>query len=160
MAGVYAFLHRGFGLAFNPQGCDPLLDPCYCFAVFHCRPPDWTYYLVTLAAIGLPSVLMLALFYRSTAFFDLPNSLALPVTLALGLGTLVLPYSLILNNHLPSGVSLMVALYTLLYTRDIYAFRGWRLLVAGFATASAFSFDLAAFPFLPVFAGYTLSSTC
>ncbi len=155
-AGVYAILRRGFGLTLDPRGCDPLSEPCYCFAVLRCRPPDWAYYLVTLAVIGLPSALMLALFYRSTAFFDLPNSLALPATLVLGLGTLVLPYSLVLNNHLPSGVSLMIALYALIRARGARSAPARWLLVAGFAAALALNFDLAASPFLPILAVYAL----
>lgn len=155
-AGVYVVLHRGFGLSLDPQGCDPLSDRCYCFALLRCRPPDWAYYLVTLAVIGLPSALMLALFYRSTAFFDLSNSLALPVTLVLGFGTLVLPYSLVLNNHLPPGVCLMIALYALIRARVAGAAPVRWLLLAGLSAALALNLDLVAAPFLLVFTGYAL----
>lgn len=85
-SGVYAVLHRGFHLSLDPWGCDPDTSSCYCFALLCPQPPDWAYYLLTLTLVGLPSALMLALFYRSTALHSLPNPLALLLTGILGLG--------------------------------------------------------------------------
>ena len=156
-AGVYTVLHRGFHLSFDSTGwCDPVASPCYCFALLCPQPPDWAYYLLTLALIGLPSALMLALFYRSTAFLDVPNPLALLVTAALGLGTLVFPYSLVFNNQIPAAASVMVGFYALLRSKTCNSSSAGWLLVAGFATALAFTFDLLAVPFLVFFLGVTL----
>ena len=151
-AGVYAALHRVFHISLEPTFCDPLSSPCYCFALLCHQPPNWAYYLLTLAVVGLPSALMLAVFYKSTAFHDLPNPLALLVTGALGLGTLVFPYSLVFNNHLPTAAGLVVGLYALLRARISHSATGW-LMVAGFATALAFTFDLLVVPFLVFFLG-------
>jgi len=86
-AGVYAILHHGFHLSFDAiTRCDPVSSPCSCFALLCSQPPDWAYVLVTLTLVGLPSALMLALFYRSTTFYGLSNSLALPLTGALDWG--------------------------------------------------------------------------
>jgi len=156
-AGVYTVLYRGFHISFDFTGwCDPVASPCSCFALLCPQPPDWAYYLLTLVLIGLPSALMLALFYRSTAFLDLPNPLALLVTGVLGLGTLVFPYSLVFNNQIPAAASVMVGFYALLRSKTCNSSStGW-LLVAGFATALAFTFDLLAVPFLVFFFGVTL----
>jgi hypothetical protein len=124
-------------------------------ALFCPQPPDWAYYLLTLALVGLPSALMLALFYRSTAFHDLPNPLALLLTFVLGLGTLVFPYSLVFNNHIPTAACLMVGFYALLRSGTEGSSPTRWLAVAGFATGLAFTFDLVAAPFLAVFLGHS-----
>ncbi|MBL7064383.1 MAG: hypothetical protein ISS49_09310 [Anaerolineae bacterium] len=155
-AGVYAVLHRGLHLSFDPSVCDPVASPCYCFALLCPQSPDWAYYLLTLTLVGLPSALMLALFYRITAFHDISNPLALLVTGVLGLGTLIFPYSLAFNNHVPTATCLMIGFYALLRAKIDAASRTRFLLVAGFATALAFTFDLVAVPFLVFFLGYAL----
>lgn len=78
------------------------------------------------------------------------------MTGALGLGTLVFPYSLVFNNHLPTAASLLLGFYALLRARagDPSAAR-W-LMLAGFATALAFTFDLLVVPFLALFLGIAL----
>jgi hypothetical protein len=156
-AGVYAVLHHGLGISFDFSGwCDPVSSPCACFALLCPQAPDWAYYVVTLVLIGLPSVLMLALFYRSTAFFDLPNALALPLTGALGLGTMVFPYSLVFNNHIPTGAALMLGFYALLQARTGKGAPERWLVTAGLATALAFTFDLLVAPFLAAFLAVAL----
>lgn len=155
-SGVYAVLHRGFHLSLDPWGCDPDTSPCYCFALLCPQPPDWAYYLLTLALVGLPSALMLALFYRSTALHSLSNTLALLLTGILGLGTLIFPYSLVFANHVPAAACLMAGLYALIRSNaDGPPARRW-LLVAGFATALAFTLDLGTGPFLVFFLGDAL----
>jgi len=155
-AGVYAVLHHTFRLSLDPTGCDPDASPCYCFALLCSGPPDWAYYLLTLTLVGLPSALMLALFYRSTALHGLSNPPALLLTGVLGLGTLILPYSLVFANHVPAAACLMTGLYALLRSRaDGPSSRRW-LLVAGFATALAFTLDLGTAPFLASFLGCAL----
>jgi len=156
-AGVYAVLHRGFSLSLSPQECNPTTSPCHCIALMCPQSsPDWAYYLLTVILIGFPSALMLALFYRSTAFFDLSNPLALLLTVVLGLGTAVWPYSLTLNNHVPAAACLLSALYALIRSKadGVLSYR-W-LLVAGFATALAFALDPGTSPFLILFSGYVL----
>jgi hypothetical protein len=156
-AGVYTVLHRGLHVSLDGSAyCDPVSSPCHCFALVCAQQPDWAYYAITLALISLPSALMLVLFYRSTAFFGLSNTLALPLTGVLGLGTMVLPYSLVLNNHIPTAASLMLGFYALLCAKvGKGSIERW-LAVAGFATALAFTFDLLVVPFLVCTAGCAL----
>ncbi len=155
-AGVYAVLHRGLGLSLNPQECDPITSPCHCMALWCPQPADWAYYLLTLILVGIPSALMLALFYRSTAIHGVSNPGALALTGVLGLGTAVLPYSLVLSNHVPAAACLLAALYALVYSRvDDTLSRRW-LFVAGFATTLAFTLDPGTSPFLVFFPAYVL----
>lgn len=155
-SGVYVVLHRGFHLSLSPGGCDPDTSPCYCFALISPQPPDWAYYLLTLTLVGLPSALMLALFYRSITLHDPSNSLALLLTGVLGLGTLVLPYSLVFANHVPAAACLMAGLYALLRSRPGSPSSPRWLFVAGFAMALAFTLDLSTGPFLITFLGYAI----
>ncbi len=151
-SGVYAVLHHGLGLTFDATECDPKAVTCYCFA-FQCpRPFDFAYYLITLLLVGLPSALMLALFYRSTAFLELSNGWALLLTGVLGLGTLMLPYSLVLNNHVPTAVCLFVGLYALIRARSSPVSARW-LALAGFITSLGVSFEFNVAPFLIMMLG-------
>jgi hypothetical protein len=152
-SGVYAVLHRGFGLSFDTQDCDPRAVTCYCFA-FQCpRPFDGAFYWITLIMVGVPSALMLALFYRGAVLQGLSNLPALLLTGVLGLGTLVLPYSLVFANHVPAGCCLIVGLYALL--RAHKGSDRW-LLLAGFATALAFTLELSTALFLVLLPGVAL----
>jgi len=150
-AGLYAILHRVFGLQLIPKECDPRASACYCFAVLCPQRPDWAYYWLTLTLIGIPSAFLLALFYRLTASMAQSNTLALILTAVLGLGTTILPYSLVINDNIPTAACLMLGLYALLRsTGDLAHSRRW-LLVAGFAAALAFTFELQAGLFLVFF---------
>ena len=146
-SGVYAVLHHGLGLTFDATECDPKAVTCYCFA-FQCpRPFDLAYYLITLILVGLPSALMLAFFYRSTELFGLSNIWALLLTGVLGSGTLILPYSLVLNNHVPAAVCLFVGLYALIHARSSSVSARW-LALAGSITSLGVSFEFNVAPFL------------
>jgi hypothetical protein len=148
-SGVYTVLHRGFGLSFDPQECDPRAVTCYCFA-FQCPQPfDWAFYWLTLVMVGVPSALMLALFYRSTGFFGLANLSALILTCVLGLGTLILPYGLVFTNHVPTAACLFAGLYALARARSENADR-W-LFAAGFLTSLAVALEFQVGPFLAIF---------
>ena len=156
-AGVYAVLHQGFGLSLSSQECNPITSPCHCIALMCPQSsPDWAYYLLTVILVGIPSALMLALFYRSTDFFGLSNPLALLLTGVLGMGTAVLPYSLVLNNHVPAAACLLVAFYALVPSKADGALSQRWLFVGGFATTLAFVVDPGASPFFVFFPGYVL----
>jgi hypothetical protein len=153
-ATFYAVLHNVFQISFDFAGwCDPVVHPFYCFALLYPQSSDWGYYLLTLMLVGFPSALMLALFYKSTALCNISNPMALLVTGALGLGTLIFPYSLVFDNHVPAAVCLMVSLYALLRSRTGESNPWHFLMLAGFSTALAFTFDLVTGPFLVFFMG-------
>jgi len=167
-SGVYTVLHEGSHLSLDAGWCDLDESPCHCRA-FCDDSPDWAYYLLTLTLIGLPSALMLALFYHMTGLFGLDNPAALVLTVTLGLATQVFPYSTVFNSHIPAAACLLAGFYALLraqkpgfWVDDLSAQTGkslvspsW-LFVAGLLTALAFTFDLGVGLFFVAFFGYAV----
>lgn len=123
-AGVYAILHYGFGGSLAPN--------CYAAGKF------CAYYWLTLGLVGIPAALMLWLFVDFARQRHVPLWAALIGTLALGVGSMVFPYALVFNHHLPAAVSLFASFY-LLTTRA--ASGRWGSLAAGFLATLALSFD-------------------
>ncbi len=155
-SGVYAVLHDGFGLSLDAGPCDLDVGPCHCRALCD-EDPDWAYYVLTLTLIGLPSALMLALFYHMTSLFGLDNPAALLLTGTLGLATQVFPYSTVFNSHLPAAACLLAGFYALLRWQGVAgnksgAYR-WQF-VSGLMTALACTCDLGVGLFLLAFFVY------
>jgi hypothetical protein len=165
-SGVYAVLHKGFHLTLDASWCDLDESPCHCRAFCSGRSdenPDWAYYLLTLALVGLPSALMLALFYHITGLFGFDNPAALLLTATLGLATQVFPYSTVFNSHIPAAACLLASFYALLKVRLLEAQAGhntrrW-LFVAGLLAALALTFDLGTGLFFVAFFGYAAWET-
>ena len=156
-SGVYAILHHGLRLSLNPQECVSA-DGSYCCFALLCsqQSPDWAYYIITVMLIGLPSALMLALFYKSMAFHGLSNLSALIFTGALGLGTLIVPYSLVFNNHIPTAACLMLSLYTLIRARENSPHQRVWLFIAGLSVSLALTLEFNLGTFLVLWGGYVL----
>jgi hypothetical protein len=155
-AGVYGALRAAAGVDLSDAYCQPLLDTHWCLALLEPEQADWAYYSITLVLVGLPSALLLSLFYRATAFFGLRNSWSIALTLALGLGTTVFPFSLVFSNHVPAAAGLMVGLYALQRARQGTGDAQRWLALAGFGTALAVTFDLLAAPILVAFLALSL----
>ncbi len=151
-SGVYAVLHQGLGLSLDAAWCDLDQSPCHC-RIFCEDAPDRAYYALTLILVGLPSALMLALFYHVTGRLGLGNPAALLLTAALGLATQVFPYSTVFNSHLPAAASLLGGFYALLHAQEGPHAPRW-LFGAGFLVALAATFDLGSGLFLLALAGY------
>lgn len=123
-AGLYTAL-RGFaGLSLAPD-CATTASGC-------------AYYWITLILIGVPASLLIGLFYDFARHLNIATGAAVLGTVALGWGTMIWPYSLVLNHHLPAAVGLFVAFY-LLRTRAVRNSR-W-LLGSGFCVALALGSD-------------------
>ena len=107
-----------------------------------------TYYLLTLLSIGFLSALGLMVFSKILReFLNISKEWANVITLVTGAGTLVLPYSLVFNNHVPSGVLMLLGYYYLLNIR-----RDRKLINAaysGFFFSLAGSIDISCFLFIP-----------
>jgi 4-amino-4-deoxy-L-arabinose transferase-like glycosyltransferase len=159
-AGVYAVLHEAFHVRLDASWCDLDRDSCHCRAFCADRlgaasHPGWGYYLLTLTLVGLPSALMLALFYRVIGFFELGNLAALLLTASLGLATQIFPYSTVFNSHVPAAACLLAGFYSLLRARDSHNVRRW-LFAAGLLTALALTLELATGLFFAAFFAYTV----
>lgn len=122
-AGAYTVLHR-LGGSLAPD-CAQSAASC-------------AYYALTLLFVGLPASLMIALVFDFARAQNATLGAALIVTIALGIGTMVLPYSLVLNHHLPAAVSLFGAYYVL--TTRAAKNERW-LAGVGFLAALAVTFD-------------------
>ena len=94
VAPLYCLMHRVFSLSFSSDA-------------------RLVYALMTVCTVGILSSLMLSLFFGMMARFGLGSSKALLAAAALGLGTLVLPYSIVFNAHLVAGALVFFALYIL-----------------------------------------------
>lgn len=97
-AGAYGILRR-FGGSLAPD-CEQSAALC-------------GYYPLTLVFVGLPASLLPVLAFDFARRQKASIAAALVSTIALGIGTMVLPYSLVLNHHLPAAVSLFAAFYLL-----------------------------------------------
>ena len=110
--------------------------------------PMRTYYLLTLLSIGALSALGLTVFRKMlTEFLDTSDEWADLVAFIAGTGTLILPYSLLFNNHVPSGVLILIGVYYLFSfgknrQPENAAYSGLFLSLAG-------SIDINCFLFLP-----------
>jgi hypothetical protein len=147
-AGVYAILRFGFGASLAPD-CQ------------RCAYP-W----LTLILVAVPAALMLWLFFDHALRRAVPVWIAAIGILALGLGTLLFPFALVFNHHVPAAASLFASFY-ILTTRDasVHSFRNpfssssggtciekaqktgfsdGLLVAAGFLAALAVSFDVLA----------------
>ncbi len=121
-AGVYAAAHFGFGASLAPdcaQSC--------------------AYFWLAFVLAGIPAAAMIGLFFAYARYVRAPMASALIGTLALGLGTMIFPYALVFNHHVPAAASLFASFYVLT-TRGATS-RRW-LFVAGLLAALAISFDV------------------
>ena len=110
-----------------------------------------TYYCLTLLLVGVPSILMLVFFSKSLAFTRLDPENHWIVTYALGGGTLILSYSVVLNNHTVAASLLYLAFYCWLRIKQLSYNRSKFLFGAGFLSALAGVIDTAALPFVALF---------
>ncbi len=121
-AGVYGILHtQGFSLA---PDCAPTTGRC-------------AYPWLTLITMSLPAAIMIGLFF-SFARAHAPLWAALAGTVALAAGTMITPYAVVFNHHLPGAVALFASFY-IIYHEKLTG-PGW-IAAAGLLAALAPSFD-------------------
>lgn len=124
-SGVYAILHYGFN--------ESLVPNCAQAGQF-CAYRDLTFVLV-----GIPAALMLWLFFDFARRCRVPLWAALIGTIALGFGTMVFPYALVFNHHVPAAASLFAGFYILTTNA---AMTRWRTMTVGFLLALGLSIDI------------------
>jgi hypothetical protein len=93
-AGLYFVLNKIFGLNLNPYSL--------------------AYYILTLLVIGTSAALLVVFFYKSLGFIKIKEKYRILITLGLGTGTLILPYSAVFNNHIVSASLLFISFYIIL----------------------------------------------
>lgn len=122
-AGVYEILHI--------VGGSVRMD-CAQVAQFCAYPP------LTLIMVALPAAVLIYLFFDYATRLKIPLGLALIGTTALALGTMILPFALVLNHHVPAAASVFASFYVLTCRRDGPS----ALFASGLLAALAPSFDV------------------
>ncbi len=135
-AGAYAVLHDRLAQSLAPD-CEGAAGGC-------------AYYGLTLGLIGIPAALLVWLMFEHVRRSCESIMIATATTIAVGLGTMVLPYSMVLNHHLPAAVSLFAAFF--LVTRGGWA-SGNAIAAVGFFTTLAVMLD----PLAGIFAAALLA---
>ncbi len=83
-------------------------------AIEGCQPGTWcVYYWLTVLMVGVPSAFMATLFYRLALRQSDSFAWAVGLTALLCFGTVVWPYSLVFNHHLPAAIALFSSFYLL-----------------------------------------------
>lgn len=95
---------------------------------------------VTRTLVGVPATLLLWLFADLARRYAKTWKLALVGTLALGIGTMIFPYAVVLNHHVPAACAIFASFYLLL-TRGASRPANW---VAGLLAGLAIAFDVLA----------------
>lgn len=104
-------------------------------------------YLVTLLTIGGLTCIGLVYFYKILVeIFGIDQEWADITTLIVGTGTLVLPYAIVLNNHIVSGVLLLLSFYYFLKSKNNNI---PNIALSGFLISLAGCVDLNCFIFIP-----------
>lgn len=138
-AGVYYVLHNGLGFELQATGCAPERSPTHCRALLETEQADWAHFILTLLLVSSPATLILALTYRLARARGLANGPSLTLTLALGLGTSLFPFSTVFTNHVPAAAATLVAFYILLVNESPSRFH---LAAAGLFAVLAATIDL------------------
>ena len=104
-------------------------------------------YLITLLTIGVLSSLSLVYFYKILIEeFKIDEEWSDITISTVGTGTLVLPYSIVFNNHIVSGSLLLLSFYCLLKSRNN---RTSRVISTGILISLAGNIELNCFLFIP-----------
>ncbi|MCX8038260.1 MAG: tetratricopeptide repeat protein [Candidatus Sumerlaeia bacterium] len=99
------------------------------------------YVILTVCLVGVPAALGLWLLGQCLLLAGCPVRAAGATVLLAAAGTMILPYSVTFNNHVPAAAAITAALYFLLRDRKIPS--AANLCAAGFLAALAFNLDLA-----------------
>ncbi len=99
------------------------------------------YVILTVCLVGVPAALGLWLLGRCLLLAGCPVKTVGTTVFLTGAGTMILPYSVTFNNHVPAAAAITAALYFLLQEQKTPSAAS--LWAAGFLAALAFNLDLA-----------------
>jgi len=113
------------------------------------------YYLLTLIFVGTPAAITVYVFNKSLKLVGLEKSVRLRLTIALGAGTLLLPWATVFNNHVPAMALCFTSFYFLLKSK--FQFNKKNIFLAGFLVSLGATIDVVAGPvFFVLFLIYIL----
>jgi hypothetical protein len=112
-AGFYSILYNVFGLTLDTTVCLPDKDPAACRLWGPDGPRFTAFYWLNLVFMGIPSALLVALFWKAMIERQVRGSLATGMAIALGIASPIGPYSLVFTSHIPASAALFVGLMLL-----------------------------------------------
>lgn len=127
-AGLYSVLHRLGGLWLIPD-CWDTGQPC-------------AYPWLVLILVTLPADALVWLFYAMLIQNGIGRGVSALCTCALAFGTMILPYSLVLNHHIPAAVSLFAGFFLLNAAKRTPSRQTLALVSAGLFSALGASLDI------------------
>ena len=107
-AGAYAILHDVFGLVLDPAFCLPDDDPMACRAFGGGEPRPTALYWLTVLYMGVPSALLIYLFWREMIARHTGGVMAAGLAVLLGIASPIAPYSTVFSGHIPAALCLFV----------------------------------------------------
>ena len=107
-AGLYSVLHNVFHLTLDPVDCIPDDDPAACRAFGPGGPRFTAFYWLNLVFIGLPSALLVVLFWKALIDQQVGGFAAVGLAVLLGIASPIAPYSIVFTGHVPAALFLFV----------------------------------------------------
>jgi len=98
------------------------------------------YYLLTLIFVGIPAAITVCVFNKSLKLIGLEKSVRLRLTIALGAGTLLLPWATVFNNHVPAMALCFTSFYLILKSK--FQFNKKNIFLAGFLVSLGATIDI------------------
>jgi len=98
------------------------------------------YYLLTLIFVGIPAAITVHFFNKSLKLIRLKKSARLRLAIALGAGTLLLPWATVFNNHVPAMALCFTSFYLLLKSK--FQFNKKNIFLAGFLVSLGATIDI------------------
>jgi hypothetical protein len=117
------------------------------FGLSFASHPSLTYYLLTVLVVGVTSSLGLVCLGEILNIFRIEPNWSNIILLIAGTGTLILPYSVVFNNHVVSGSLLLFSFYYLLLKQETTI----NAAISGFFISLAGSIDITIFTLIPLF---------
>ena len=98
------------------------------------------YYLLTLIFVGISAAITVHFFNKSLKLIRLKKSARLRLAIALGAGTLLLPWATVFNNHVPAMALCFTSFYLLLKSK--FQFNKKNIFLAGFLVSLGATIDI------------------
>ena len=143
-AGVYSILHSALGMTLDPTPCVPADDASACRAIGVGAARLTTFYWLTLLFAGVPSALLVALFWKALRDRGAGGLPSTAWAILLGLTSPIAPYSIVYVGHVPAALCLFAGFKLLMDTGqpDAHALFRRNAFWAGLLLSVAANIDL------------------
>ena len=125
-AGIYYILHNWFNMDYSKPAHE-----------------GWIYFTLTLFLMVVPTSITIALFYDLMRRLGIMKIHAVLLTATVAVGSLMLPYTTVFNNHVFAGSCIFIAFYFLFKAIEHRGSRGWNLFFSGVFAGLSLTVDIA-----------------